>query len=96
MQSYRRCHFVILFLLAFASLLQGQQTINNASLSGRVIDPAGALVQHALVTAKQVTTNIVRSTSTDTEGRFRFAYLPVDSYEISVERRCGRPDLDKR
>jgi Carboxypeptidase regulatory-like domain/TonB dependent receptor len=85
MQSQRRCHLVTLFLFVFVSLLQGQQTINNASLSGRVTDPAGALVQHARVTAKQVTTNIVHSTSTDTEGRFRFPYLPVDSYEITVE-----------
>ena len=83
MQSYKRFHFVILF--AIASLLQAQQTINHASLSGRVTDPAGALVAHALVTTKQVTTNIVRSTSTDTEGRFRFVYLPVGSYEISVK-----------
>jgi len=85
MQSLRRCNFVILVLFAFTSWLQGQQTINHASLSGRVTDPAGALVQHALVTAKQATTNIARSTSTDTEGRFRFPYLPVGSYEISIE-----------
>jgi hypothetical protein len=85
MQSLRRCHFVVLFLFVFASWLQGQQTINNASLSGRVTDPAGALVQHALVKAKHTTTNIVRSTSTDAEGRFRFPYLSVGSYEISIE-----------
>jgi Carboxypeptidase regulatory-like domain/TonB dependent receptor len=85
MQSYRHCHFVILFLLVFVSLLQGQQTINNATLSGRVTDPEGALVQQAPVTAKQVTTNIVRSTSTDAAGRFRFPYLSVGSYEISIE-----------
>ncbi len=85
MRSYRRCHFVILFLFACVPLLQAQQTINNASLSGRVTDPTGAVVQHALVIAKQVTTNIVKSTSTDTEGRFRFPYLPVGSYEISVD-----------
>jgi Carboxypeptidase regulatory-like domain/TonB dependent receptor len=76
---------LLLFLFTSAPLLQGQQTINNASLSGRVTDPAGALVQHALVTAKQTTTNIVRSTSTDTEGRFRFPYLPVGAYEIDIE-----------
>ncbi len=76
---------LLLFLFTSAPLLQGQQTINNASLSGRVTDPAGALVQHALVTAKQATTNIVRSTSTDTEGRFRFPYLPVGAYEIDIE-----------
>ena len=85
MQSLRRCHFVVLFLFVFASWLLGQQTINNASLSGRVTDPAGALVQHALVKAKHATTNIVRSTSTDAEGRFRFPYLSVGSYEISIE-----------
>ena len=85
MQSYRWRHFVILFLLASAPSLWGQQTINNASLSGRVTDPAGALVQHARVTAKQITTDIDRTTSTDTEGRFRFPYLPVGSYEIGVE-----------
>jgi hypothetical protein len=70
--------------LALFSPLQAQQTINNASLSGRVTDPAGRVVLNATVTATQLSTSIARTTSTDAEGRFRFPYLAVDSYRITV------------
>ncbi len=85
MKRFRPCYAALLFVFAFVSLLHAQQTINNASLSGRVTDPAGAVVQNARVMTKQIATNIVRSTATDSEGRFRFPYLAVGTYEVTVE-----------
>ncbi len=55
-----------------------------ASVSGRVLDPTGAVVQGAEVTARHTGTNVQASTTTGQEGRFRFAYLRVGSYEILV------------
>ncbi len=85
MRRFSHSYAALLLIFAFVSLLHAQQTINNASLSGRVTDPAGAVVQAAHVTTKQVATNIVRSTSTDAEGRFRFPYLAVGVYEVTIE-----------
>jgi len=85
MRRFWHSYAALLLVFAFVPLLHAQQTINNASLSGRVTDPAGAVVQAAHVTTRQVATNIVRSTSTDAEGRFRFPYLAIGVYEVTVE-----------
>jgi hypothetical protein len=80
-----------LFLLAWLGLLLSattpafaQQVMTNASLSGRVTDPSGAVVPGAHVTARQTETNVVTEAVTDREGRFRFPYLRVGPYEIKV------------
>src|SRR5204863_6562791 len=66
-------------LAAFA-----QETINSASVSGRVVDPQGAVVPGALVVALQTQTNIQSETVTGPDGRFRFPYLKVGPYEVTV------------
>ena len=63
---------------------RAQETINYASVSGRVTDPQGAVVPGAQVTARQTETNVTAETVTDQEGRFRFPYLRVGPYEITV------------
>ena len=73
-----------LALALFSSQALGQQTINYASLSGRVADPTDAVVPGAQVTVRQIETNLSNTTTTDQEGRFRFPYLKSGQYEISA------------
>ncbi len=61
-----------------------QETINSASVSGRVTDSQGAVVAAAQVTARQTETNVTREAVTDANGRFRLAYLNVGPYTITV------------
>jgi len=61
-----------------------QETVNYASIGGQVSDSSGAAVQDARITARQVDTNISSTETTDREGRFRFPYLRVGSYEVTV------------
>ncbi len=61
-----------------------QETINYASVSGRVIDPSGAAVEAASVTALQIDTNTTTTVKTDHEGRFRFSYCKLGKYEVMV------------
>jgi hypothetical protein len=61
-----------------------QETVNYASLSGRVVDPQNAVVPGAHVSTRQTETNIVADTTTDGEGRFRFPYLKVGRYEVVI------------
>jgi hypothetical protein len=63
---------------------QAQETISNGSISGRVTDATGAVVENAQVTARQMETNLTAATVTDREGRFRFPYLRLGPYEITV------------
>jgi hypothetical protein len=72
------------FLLAFCRSSYAQETVNNASLSGRVMDSSGAVVREAQVVVREVSTNINKDTKTDANGRFRFPYLQVGLYEVIV------------
>src|SRR5476649_1218954 len=69
---------------AYAHVAAAQETINYASVSGRVTDPQGAVVPGAQVTARQTETNQTGEAVTDAEGRFRFPYLKVGPYEITI------------
>lgn len=70
-----------LFMVRSAS---AQETVNYASLSGRVVDPQNAVVPGAHVSVRQTETNIIADTTTDGEGRFRFPYLKVGPYEVII------------
>jgi Carboxypeptidase regulatory-like domain len=61
-----------------------QQTVNYTSASGRVTDPANAVVPGANVTARETETGLTTATTSDAEGRFRFPYLKPGPYEIEV------------
>ena len=61
-----------------------QETVNLASVSGRVVDPQTAVVSGAVVSARHTETNVTAETVTDGDGRFRFPYLRVGPYEVRV------------
>lgn len=77
--------FLFSALLLPPGLASAQETINYASVSGRITDPSGAVVEGAAVTARQTDTNLNNSAKTDREGRFRFPYLKVGPYEVRVQ-----------
>jgi hypothetical protein len=68
----------------FCVALSAQETINFASVGGRVTDASGAVVQGAAVTARHLETNLTNTTKADSDGRFRFPYLKVGTYEIRI------------
>lgn len=67
-----------------ASNAFAQETVNYASISGRVTDPTGAVVAGVAVTATARDTNVAASVTTSKDGRFRFAYLKVGTYDVVV------------
>jgi hypothetical protein len=68
-----------------------QQSIDAASVSGRVLDPSGAVVPGAQVQARHVETNAVATTVTDVSGRFRISALRIGQYELTI-RQLGFAD----
>src|SRR4051794_7678292 len=72
------------FFLSACLLATAQDAVHLASVSGRVTDPSGAVVEGATVTARQTETNQKRESVTDHEGRFRLPYLKVGPYEVTV------------
>ncbi len=75
---------LVVLLSALAHAAAAQESLNQATVSGRVTDPQGAVVPGATVTAKQTETNLTAETVTDSEGRFRFPLLKIGPYEVTV------------
>ena len=76
-----------LLTLGFAVLslsASTQESINYASLAGRVTDPQGASIAGAQVTARHTGTNVKASAVTEQDGRFRFPFLKVGAYDVDV------------
>lgn len=76
---------VLLAASVFAASASAQQTITSATLSGHVEDSGRAVISGASVTVRNLETNLTRTSTSDTNGMFRFPYLPVGSYEINVQ-----------
>lgn len=75
------CNVLALSMLACVSL-SAQQITGN--IRGTVMDPSGALMQGAEVTAQQAETGLSRSTTTDHNGNYVLVELPVGHYSLRV------------
>ena len=63
--------------------LAGQQI--TGSVRGTVLDPTGAIVQGATVTAKQTETGLTRVAITDRQGTYVLVELPIGHYQLEVQ-----------
>ncbi len=81
----RRSSIVLSLVFILVSFAQAQQTVTSATLTGRVKDAGGAVVSGASLTTTNLETNQKLSTTTDDEGRYRFPYLQVGNYKLTVE-----------
>ena len=80
-------NFFLVLLLCFFNLpfAAAQQAVTSATLGGRVADERGAAVSNATVVATNLDTEQQQSTTSDEAGRYRFLYLPVGNYQLTVE-----------
>jgi hypothetical protein len=62
------------------------QARDTANLTGQVLDPAGAAVQGAKVSARNADTGLVRETVSDEAGRYQIRQLPLGPYEIRASK----------
>ncbi len=77
------CGFVVAVLLCL-SKLEAQQTLG--SINGTVLDPSGAAVAGAKVTASNTDTNFSQSATTKANGFFQIFNLPIGTYTVNVSR----------
>jgi len=77
----KRFGFVFLFL-AGSVLLFAQAT---ATINGRVVDPADAVVPNATVTVTNLGTGAVRGSVTNSEGLYSFPALTPGNYAVKVQ-----------
>jgi outer membrane receptor protein involved in Fe transport len=75
----------LVFVVATVSVslnAAGQQI--TGSIRGTVLDPSGAIVQSATVTAKQIETGLIRAVVTDRQGEYVLVELPIGHYQLEV------------
>src|ERR1041385_2652913 len=73
----------ILAIVSLSLVSASAQTISG-NLVGTVLDPSGAAVPNATVTATNVATGVKSETTTSSTGDYRIANLPVGSYDITA------------
>ena len=79
-----RVSFLFALATALASPVRAQQTVDVGSISGRVVDDTGAAVPGASVEVTHSATNIAAAEVTNAQGRFRFPYLKIGDYKLTV------------
>lgn len=73
-----------LFVICLALPLAAQEAISQGSIAGRVLDAQAAAVPGAVVRVRHTETGVAVEATTGQDGRFRFAYLRVGPYELTV------------
>ena len=70
--------------LSQVKLPLGQAQSTNASLAGRITDPADALIVDARVAAISAATNLRYEDITNGSGEYHLANLPPASYRLEI------------
>jgi outer membrane receptor protein involved in Fe transport len=71
--------------LVFASAIAfAQSQASTGDIEGRVLDPQGAAIPNATVTAKNDQTGLEKTTTTDSEGNYRIILLPPGTYTVNA------------
>jgi len=82
--GWSRHQLVLIFVLVL--LFSGQLFAGvTASISGTVKDASGATVAGATVIATNTETGISQKETTNAQGYYSFPYLPVGTYDVSIQ-----------
>ncbi len=72
----------LILVLAFTSAVHAQTS--RGAITGIVSDPSGAVVSNAEVQLRNTATNVVRSTTSNSEGLYRFDSVDLGTYVVSI------------
>ena len=71
------------------------QSITSGDIAGVVTDPSGAVIPNAKVTAKNDATGAIEAATTNGEGFYRFSFLQIGSYTVTVNAAGFQPGSRK-
>src|SRR5438093_887041 len=93
----KKRYLVLLLPVLLATILatSGWSQSFNATISGLVTDPSGAVVPDAELTLTEISTGAVTKLATGSDGLFRFPNLPRGSYELKVSAKGFRDFLQR-
>lgn len=76
---------ILMSLLGGTQLAAAQQIVSGATLRGVITDTNAAVIKGVKITAVNLETSQAQTIISDSNGQFRFSYLPVGNYEIGIE-----------
>jgi hypothetical protein len=79
----KRLCFLTLILLIATAIVSAQSTTTGA-ITGRVVDPAMAIIRSATILLKNDGTVTVQTTVTGSSGDYLFAFLDPGNYTVSA------------
>jgi hypothetical protein len=71
-------------LLMLSAVSLHSQAVGIASVSGRIVDPSGAVLAGAQVKMTALATNLQYTDVSDTNGLYSFPSLPIGAYRLEV------------
>src|SRR5947207_2278837 len=84
---------VCLLLAAGSAYAQGVGA--SGEITGTVMDPSGAVVPNATVTATEAQKGLKRTATSDSKGEYRLAGLPPSTYDVSSQLTGFRTSIQK-
>src|SRR5260370_2117588 len=76
---------IVLSALFVACRAYGQDSATTGTLTGVVRDAAGAGIPGATIALRNLTTNQTRNVTSESDGSYRAAALPVGDYEVKAQ-----------
>ena len=86
MKKFQGVVLVLAGLLAVVGPVWGQSQITAGTIQGDVVDEKGGLVPGATVEIKNLDTNLTKTQTTGSEGRFAFLLLPPGRYTLTISK----------
>ena len=77
--------FSIIVLVCSITAIASAQQAATATLSGRVVDPNGAVIPGATVSVTSKATGITREVTTSDDGSFALSNLPPGEYDLKIQ-----------
>ncbi|HJT53050.1 MAG TPA: TonB-dependent receptor [Candidatus Angelobacter sp.] len=76
---------IVVLLSSFVAISAAAQSAASATIIGTVVDPQGAVVPGAKVTATNAATGVGRTVDTTSSGNYTIPNLPPGTYNVRVE-----------
>jgi hypothetical protein len=88
---------LLTILVSCAPIANAQSNAIDAAIEGYARDSSGGMIQHARITARNLSTNVASQAVTNTDGYYRFPLLQVGVYQLTAEsegfKSITKPDI---
>jgi hypothetical protein len=85
LKNWQSCLLILAIVVSMLWCASGAYGQSFATITGRVLDPKGASVPDAKVTATNTETGLVRTTTTTSDGLYRLDNLAPGIYDVAID-----------